>query len=243
MTEAFQDQMEENATLLQRLAPSPVTRRRVLLGGGVAALGLVAAACGTEDDPFVLQDDPDPNLIPPAEDGSSGDGGGDDGGGGSSGDVATAQLAASLEVLAVNTYQAALDAAGAGDLGDVPDAVATFASTARGHHQAALDEWNRLLGALGESEVTEPPPELNNQINTAFGQAGDVVAVAQLALMLEQTAADTYFEAIPTIENGQALALAASIQPIDMQHVAILRYVLGMYPVPETFANAQNSAI
>jgi hypothetical protein len=241
MTDAFQEQMEENATLLQRLAPTPVTRRRVLLGGGAAALGLVAAACGSEDDPFVLEDPPDPDLIPPPADG----GGGEEPppSGQASGDVATAMLAASLEVLAVDTYQAALDAAGDGSLPDVPDAVATFIATAQGHHVAHRNAWNDLLTSLGEAEVTEPPPELAATINNAFGQAGDVVAVAELALTLEQTAADTYFEAIPTIENDQALALAASIQPIDMQHAAILRYVLGQYPVPETFANAQSSAI
>jgi hypothetical protein len=238
MTDAFQDQMEENAALLQRLAPSPVTRRRVLLGGGAAALGLVAAACGTDRDPFVLEDPPDPDLIPPPDEG---EGGGEEPP--PSGDVATAMLAASLEVLAVNTYQAALDAAGDGSLPNVPDAVATFITTAQGHHVVHRDAWNDLLTSLGEAEVTQPPPELAADINTAFGEAGDVVAVAELALTLEQTAADTYFEAIPTIENGQALALAASIQPIDMQHAAILRYVLGQYPVPETFASAQNSAI
>lgn len=239
MTDAFQEQMLENATLLQRLAPSPVTRRRVLLGGGAAALGLVAAACGTEDDPFVLQDPPDDDLIPPP---AEGEGGGEEPAP-PSGDIATAQLAAGLEVLAVNTYQAALDAAGDGSLPNVPDAVATFITTALGHHVAARDAWNDLLTSLGEVEVTDPPPELAATINNAFADAGDVVAVAELALVLEQTAADTYFEAIPTIENAQALELAATIQPIDMQHAAILHYVLGQYPVPETFASAQNSAI
>ena len=237
MTDSFQHQIEENAVLLARLAPSPVTRRRVLLGTGAAALGLVAAACGTEDDPFVLQDEPDPGLIPPPEEDQA------PSGEQPTGDVATAMLAASLEVLAVNTYQAALDAAGDGSLPNVPEAVATFITTAQGHHVAHRDAWNDLLVALGEAEVSEPPPELAAEINTAFGQAGDVGAVAELALRLEQTAADTYFEAIPTIENADALALAASIQPIDMQHSAILRYVLGQYPVPEIFANAQNSAI
>jgi hypothetical protein len=241
MTDAFQEQMEENATLLQRLAPSPVTRRRVLLGGGAAALGLVAAACGTEDDPFVLEDPPDPDLIP--ESGQGGGGEQPQPSGQPSGDIATAKLAASLEVLAVNTYQAALDAAGDGSLPNVPEAVGTFITTAQGHHVAHRDAWNDLLTSLGEAEVTEPPPELAADINNAFGQARDVPAVAELALMLEQTAADTYFEAIPTIMNGEALALAAGIQPVDMQHAAILRYVLGQYPVPKTFADAQNSAV
>jgi hypothetical protein len=76
-----------------------------------------------------------------------------------------------------------------------------------------------------------------------FDQVSDVAGVARLALLLEDTAASTYFEAIPTIENGQALELAATIQPIDMQHAAVLRYVLGEYPVPDTFADAGDSAI
>src|SRR5215213_7724397 len=63
-------------------------------------------------------------------------------GGGAQGDLAIAMGAAGLEVLAVNTYGAALDAATAGDLGEVPPAVAEFATTAKMQHQAALDAWN-----------------------------------------------------------------------------------------------------
>ncbi len=54
----------------------------------------------------------------------------------SSGDLAIGAVAAGLELLAVNTYGAALAAAGAGSLGAVPPAVAEFATTVQGHHQA-----------------------------------------------------------------------------------------------------------
>lgn len=234
MSARFDEQMQENLSLLERVSPSPLSRRKVLLGGGVGALALVAAACGGDDD-----DDPattgDPDTTTTTESASGG-----------GGDVATATAAAGLELLAVNTYQAALDAAGSGALADVPEAVATFITVAQGHHQAALDEWNALLTQLGESEVTaipEPLTDLETTVNDAFAQAEDVVAVAELALTLEQTAADTYFDAIPSIENAEALSLAASIQPIDMQHAAILHYVLGEYPVPDTFSNNENSAL
>ena len=224
----FDEQMEENATLLQRMSPARLPRRRVLLGGSAGALALVAAACGGDgNEPPGSTGDPDATTTTA----------------GGGGDVATAQLAAGLEVLAVNTYEAALIAAGDGTLTDVPEAVATFITTAQSHHQAALDEWNALLTGLGQPAVDAPPADLETTVNDAFGRAGDVVAVAELALMLEQTAADTYFEAISTIENAEALALATSIQPIDMQHAAILHYVLGDYPVPETFANAEMSAV
>ena len=230
MNDRFHDQMEENTSLMQRLAPSPLTRRRVLLGGGVAAMGAVAAACGSDRDPFVLQDEPDPALTTTRPEGSGG-------AAGPSGDVATAKLAAGLEVLAVNTYDAALGA----DL-QYPEAVATFATTVKAHHEAHRDAWNQLLTSLGEQAVTEPPASLAATVNEMFSQVTDVPGVAELALMLEQIAADTYFGAIPSIQNAQALELAATIQPIDMQHAAILRYVLGQYPVPETFANADNAA-
>ena len=228
MSDRFDDQMEENASLLERLAPSAISRRRVLLGGGVGALAVVAAACGAdEDEPAATGTSTSSTTAgkKPAGDGS--------------GDVAIAMTAASLEVLAVNTYGAALKAATAGDLGEVPDAVAEFATVAQEHHQAHLDAWNELLTSVGESEVTAPPSGLETMVNEQFGQVTDVTGVAELALMLEQTAADTYFAVIPQLTNEQAVELAATIQPIDMQHSAILRYVMGDYPVPNTFANAE----
>lgn len=154
------------------------------------------------------------------------------------GDLAVAQVAAGLEVLAVNTYGAALEAAGAGSLGEVPEAVAEFVTTAQAHHQAALDAWNGVLTGNGMEAVAAPPADLEATVNEQFGAVTDVVGAAQLALMLEDIAAATYLGAIGTLESDAAIALAGSIQPIDRQHAAVLRFVLGEYPVPETFASA-----
>lgn len=152
-------------------------------------------------------------------------------------DLNTAVRAASLEVLAVNTYQAALDAATAGSLGEVPAAVAEFATTVAGHHQAALDAWNGVITAAGWPPVTQAPRELEAAVNEQFGAVTDVAGAAELALSLEQTAAATYLAAIGTLESDAAIALAGSIQPIDRQHISVLLFVLGQYPVPETFAD------
>ncbi len=221
MTEQFDQQMEENASLLQRLAPTPLTRRRALFAGGAGALGLLAAACGGENDPFVGSN-PDPDLTTSTT---------TEGGGGGGGDLEVAKTAASLEVLAVNTYGAALEAPL-----DYPPAVAEFATTAKAHHEAHRDAWNQVLTGAGEAEVTDPPAELEATVNDQFSQVTDVAGVAALALMLEQTAADTYFAVIPQLKGEDAIKLAASIQPIDMQHAAILNYVMGEYPVPKAFA-------
>lgn len=158
-------------------------------------------------------------------------------------DLPAANLAASLEVLAVNTYTSALEAATAGALGEVPPAVAEFVGTALEHHQAALDAWNGVLDGAGEPAVTEPPADLAAAVAEQFGAVTDVVGAAELALSLEQTASDTYLDAISTLYTPAALELAGSIQVTAMQRSSILLFVLGQYPVPDTFANTEMSVV
>jgi len=151
------------------------------------------------------------------------------------GDLQTAMLAASLEVLAVATYAAALDAATAGKLGAVPPAVATYAQTAMSQHQFALDSWNAVITGAGSAAVTTPPADLNATVQQMFGQITDIGGVVELALLLEQVAADTYFVAGPTLLSTDAISLAGNLQIIDQQHQAVLLFVLGRYPVPDVF--------
>ncbi len=60
--------------------------------------------------------------------------------------------------------------------------------------------------------------------------------------MVEDIASQTYLAAIPKLKAPESIALAASIQPIDMQHAAVLHFVLGEYPVPDVFAKTENAA-
>ena len=158
-------------------------------------------------------------------------------------DAAIAMLAASLEVLAVNTYTAALDAAGAGKIGDVPAAVAEFATTAKAQHQAHLDAWNKVLTSAGATAVTTPNATLQPIVDSEFAKVTDVTGVAKLALQLEEIAAATYLSASPKLTDKAAIQLAGSIQIIDAQHAAILHYVLGEYPVPDVFAKTDLAAV
>lgn len=226
------------------MATGPFSRRRLLAGAGVIGAALVAAACGS---------DAKTSTSTPAAASSSTPAAGTTGATTASSTAATtagttaapadgaatdgkiATLAAGLEVLAVGTYKAALDAATAGKLGAVPPAVATFVTTAMGHHQMHLDAWNKVLKAAGAPEVTAPNAKLKPVVDEAFGKVTDVVGAAKLALLLEQIAAATYQSAIPVISNKDAVKLAGSIQIIDFQHAAVLNFVLGNYPVPDTF--------
>ena len=234
---------------------SGMSSRRLLAGAGAVGAALVAAACGNDEDTS-------PNTTGSTTAGTNagttatttggttagttgsttgattGDTAGSSEGGG---DLAIAQLAAGLEVLAVNTYKGALDAAGSGALGDVPPAVAEYVTTAMAHHQAHLDAWNDVITGAGGEAVTKPNADLEPVVAEEFGKVKDVGGAAKLALMLEQIASATYLSALPKIENKDAIELAGSIQIIDMQHQSILLFALGEYPVPDTFAPVDKS--
>lgn len=158
------------------------------------------------------------------------------------GDITIAQLAAGLEVLAVSTYQQALDAAESGALGEVPPAVGEYVTTALEHHQTHLDTWNTILTDGGAEEVTEPNATLAPVVTEKFGAVTDVAGLAMLALELETIASHTYLSAIPLLESSEVIGLAGSMQIIDQQHQSVLLFALGEYPVPEVFQSTDKAA-
>ena len=200
--------------------PEAPSRRRFFMTAGALGVGVVVAACSDDDEDTSTGDAPDGT--------SGGDGGGD-------AEIAT--FAAGLELLAANTYTAALDAATSGALGDVPPAVAEFATTAQAHHQAASDALAQAAGGI----TPTVPADIEATVNEAFAKVTDVPGLARLALGLELQAAATYLDVIPKLTTEPAIALAGSILPIERQHAAILHYVLGEYPVPDTFATTDES--
>lgn len=195
------------------------SRRHFLVGSGAAVLGgLVLAACGGT------------TSKAPASSPTTLAGGGD-----VKGDLAVAALAAALENLAVSTYQAGIDAATAGTLGPVPPAVATFVSTAQQHHRDHAAAWNSVLTGAGREAVTGVDLTLKADVDRAFANVKDVGGLARLALSLENTAAATYQNGISILGETSAIQVAASIQPVELQHAAILNFVLGNAPVPDAF--------
>jgi hypothetical protein len=154
------------------------------------------------------------------------------------GDLAVAAVAASLENLAVFAYNAGLTAATAGKLGTVPAAVATFATTAKAQHTQHAAAWNAVLKSNGKKAITVTNPTLTPTIQAAFAKVTDVTGLAQLALMLETAAAATYQAETSMLKSKAAIGLSASIEPVEMQHIAILYYVMGMYPGSQTSAGS-----
>ena len=159
-----------------------------------------------------------------------------------SGDLKVAQLAASLEVLAVNTYNTALTAAGKGSFGVVPPAFATFATTAKLQHQDHENGWNSALQKAGLPAQTAPDPKYSAVVNNALPGLKTIADVANLALTLETVAVETYTMGASAVTAKANRAVALSIAPVEAQHVAILNFVLGTYPVPNSFIMTDKAA-
>jgi hypothetical protein len=206
----------------------PTSRRTFLVGAGAAVAGgaalmavgaspgLAGAATRAESRLHVAD-----AAFPPA---------------GLKGDLAVAAVAASLENLAVYAYKSGLAAATAGKLGTVPPAIGTFATTAMKQHTQHAAAWNAVLASSGKAKVTVTNPTLTPAIQAAFAKVTDVTGLAQLALMLEMAAAATYQAETSMLKSKAAIGLSASIEPVEMQHIAILYYVMGLYPGAQTSA-------
>jgi LmbE family N-acetylglucosaminyl deacetylase len=144
-------------------------------------------------------------------------------------------MAASLENSGIATYMAGIKAATAGKLGTVPPAVVTFAETAMAQHEDHQKAWNAVLTAAGKQPVTAVDPVIQPTINAALAKVTTVTGLAELALLVENTAGETYQNALSVIKSSAGIKTAASIQPVEFQHAAILTFVLGKYPVPNAF--------
>ncbi len=216
---------------LHDLGSFRASRRGFLAGAGLALGGVVLAACGSSSSKSSST-----STTKAAAAGS---------GAGSAkltGDLAIAALATSLENLAVATYQGGIDAATAGKLGTVPPAVVTFAQTAQKQHKDHAAAWNAILTGAGKPAVSGVDSTVKTAvIDPAFANVKDVPGLAKLALQLENVAAATYLESIGLVKSSGGIKVAASIQPVEMQHAAILNLLLGQYPVPMSFSSTDGA--
>jgi Ferritin-like domain len=164
------------------------------------------------------------------------------------GEVAVSELeivaaAARLEALAVDAYTIAREAGTAGRFGDVPPALADYLDAALGHHRVALEAWNRVLAAAGRPTVFEAPADLATPIAEQFAAVTDGVGAARVALGVEQAASATYLEAVGKLVSEPAIRLSGSMLSIDQQHLSLLLFAVGEYPVAETSAIAESGQV
>jgi hypothetical protein len=208
---------------------SPTRRHFLLCGGAALGAATLTGACrgggggdGADDDP---RGDGNGVDEPPRP-----------------GDFAVVALAASLENLVVRSYTDALEAVAAGDIEEVAPALTTLAERALAHHSEHAAGWNRLLVDAGQ----QPVEGVNRTVQDALADPG-LTAVRQgpglatFILGLEGILAATYLDGMVRMQDRGAVALAASIRPVELQHAAVLTFFLGRYPVPDTFTGVEGA--
>ena len=136
-----------------------------------------------------------------------------------SSDIQMLQTAASIENLAIATYDAALKLPFAGSL---PKVVQTFATKTRSQHADHAQAFNAAIKSLGGTAQTKPDPVLLDVVNKAKPGLTGPVPLVNLAIELENGAAETYVAFTSDLMDANAKKTTASIMGVEAQHVAIL---------------------
>jgi hypothetical protein len=215
---------DEKAALLG--VPSPGRRSFFKVGGATIMGAAVLAACGSDDD------------AGSASTTSTMGSGADEG----SMDLALARTAASLEQLAVDTYQTGIDS-GLVTTMAIADAAVLFQS----HHQAHLDALNGAIRDAGGDEVTEPNQAVYDAlIKPAVDAATAEADIVQIAFDLESAAAQTYVFAGGTLTVPALRSTIMTIGGIEARHAAVLQVAaqgatpLEVFPGERAFYPAEN---
>jgi len=197
------------------VAAKPTNRRFFMLGGATLIGGSALAACSKKKDSATPSSSASGSVY--------------------DGDLKVVALAAALENLAVAAYGMALDAAGKGVYGKVPPAIGQFVTVAKSQHFDHAKAWNAVLTGAGKPAVTTPALSITDGAVKALMAAKTLPAVAEIALGLENSAAQTYTFAVANVTDAGGIATAATIAPVEAQHAMVLSFILGKYPVPDTF--------
>jgi len=194
-------------------------RKFMQIGGLTVATAAIFAACGSDDtgDAGEAVDEAD-------SEGSS------MGGDAAKSDITILRTASSLEVLAVDVYQKAIDS-GLVKTAAIGDAAKLFQAQHKEH--AAL--FQGATKKLGGEEMKEANPVVLQSLQGPLAALKDENGVVQLALMLEQAAAATYQSTIGAFKDVSLNQAAMSVGGVEARHVAVLSSVLKQPAAPKAF--------
>jgi ferritin-like protein len=142
-------------------------------------------------------------------------------------DVQMLQTAASIENLAVATYDTALTLPFIGG-SEANGVVKTFVEKTREQHVEHAAAFNAAVKQLKGKPQTKPNPVLLRVVENAKAGLTDPGAVVALALELEDGATATYVVNTGKHKDANARSVTASIMGVEAQHSAILRAVAAL---------------
>jgi hypothetical protein len=156
------------------------------------------------------------------------------------GDLSVAALLASLENLLVSLYDEALERQER--FGPHPPAVLAFMEHAQRQHREHAVAWNSVLTGASRPGVTG----VNLTVKAATTDPGlvrarDYYNLLQTADDLENITATTYLHAIGALENNAAIKIAASIHPVEHEHIGALAFLLGRGLGTEPFGRSDGA--
>jgi hypothetical protein len=196
---------DEKAALLG--VPSPGRRQLFKVGGATIIGAAVLAACGSDDE------DSSSGTAAPGTDDTGDDMGGENM------DLPLARTAASLEKLAVDTYQLGIDSGLVTTM-----AIADAAKLFQQHHQEHLDALNGAIRSAGGEEVTEQNEAVFKAlVEPAAGAAASEADIVTLAFDLESAAAQTYVLAGGALSVPELRSTIMTIGGIEARHAAVLQ--------------------
>lgn len=198
----------------------PGRRQFFKIGGATIAGAALLAACGDDDDTAQAP------ITGEGGGNGSGEGGGDD----DNMDIVLANTAISLEILAVDTYQVAIDS-GLVTTQAVADAAVLF----QDHHQQHADA---LAGVVGDGAYDQANVAVKTAIvDPAVEGASSEADIIQLAFDLETAAAQTYVFAAGALSTPELRSTIMTIGGVESRHATILGRV-AEYDVATVFPNA-----
>lgn len=152
------------------------------------------------------------------------------------GDLSLAALLVSLENLLVYAYQDGLNRKDR--LGPYSPAVQAVIEDAQRQHKEHAVAWNSILSGAGKPGITGNDLTVKAaMIDPQLFRAKDAAAFLSVCHDLENLTAVTYLATMGAFENVAALKVAASIQPVENQHVAALQFLLGRNLATDAFAH------
>ena len=191
------------------MIPDQPSRRELLrLGGATVAVSALIAACSSDGDPAApvpaAEPEEEQSEDTPTEEADR--------------DLRLLNTALSLEVLIVDTYQAAFDRALIGD-GAVTDTVARFQQ----HHREHSAVLTAAIEAAGAEPFTTPNPVVRVAlVDPAMAAIAAERDFLRLGRALEQAAAQLHVHLTTVLDTQELRSTTMSIAGVAARHARIL---------------------
>lgn len=194
------------------------SRRKALTTvGGTGLLAALLAACGDDGDTKASE------LGKPSK----------------KQDATIARTAASLENLAVNVYQTAID--NASKLG-ISAPVGEVAKLFQSHHRAHASAFNAAAKAAGGKEYTEANPVALAEFKAAIDGLKTEADVLKFAKDLEVIAAQTYQAVTPSLSTAKLRQSTMAVGGVEARHAAFIALALKENPIAASFQATDKAA-